>query len=60
MLVLTRKRREKIVIGDNIEVTVSKVGRGQVTLAVSAPANVPVDRGEVWLRKHAEMPSVPR
>lgn len=60
MLVLTRKRREKIVIGDNIEVIVSKVGRGQVTLAVAAPAHIPVDRGEVWRRKRARVPSTPR
>ena len=47
MLVLTRRVSEKIVIGDNITVTVLSVRGGQVRLGIDAPACVPVLRREL-------------
>lgn len=47
MLVLTRKRGERIKIGDHIEVVVTRIVGGEVRLAVLAPANTKVLRGEL-------------
>ncbi len=47
MLVLTRKRGEEIVIGDNIRLTVVAVSGNQVRLGVTAPPDVPVRREEL-------------
>lgn len=47
MLVLSRKLGEKIVIGDNIVVTVVKVDGNQVRLGIEAPETVVVLRAEL-------------
>lgn len=47
MLVLSRKLGEKIVIGDNIVVTVVKIDRNQIRLGIEAPHEVPVYREEI-------------
>jgi carbon storage regulator len=66
VLVFTRKRNETIMIGDGIEVRVLRIGREGVRLGVTAPANVPVHRREIYdlireeNRRAAEAPSVAR
>jgi len=47
MLVLSRKLGEKIVIGDNIVVTVVKIDRNQIRIGIEAPQDVPVYREEI-------------
>jgi len=47
MLVLSRKLGEKIVIGDNIVVTVVKIDRNQIRIGIEAPHEVPVYREEI-------------
>ena len=47
MLVLSRKLGEKIVIGDNIVVTVVKIDRNQIRIGIEAPQEVPVYREEI-------------
>lgn len=47
MLVLSRKLGEKIVIGDNIVVTIVKIDRNQIRLGIEAPHEVPVYREEI-------------
>ena len=47
MLVLSRKRDERIVIGDNIVITVVDVRGDKVRLGIEAPAEIPVHRQEV-------------
>jgi carbon storage regulator len=49
MLVLTRKTKEGIMIGDDIEVRVLANDGRKVRIGVSAPADVPVHRTEIWL-----------
>jgi carbon storage regulator len=49
MLVLTRKRNESIVIGDDIEVTVLSIVREKVRIGIQAPRDIPVFRKEVYL-----------
>lgn len=47
MLVLSRKLGEKIVIGENIVVTVVKIDRNQIRVGIEAPHDVPVYREEI-------------
>lgn len=48
MLVLSRKRDEQVVIGDDIVVTVVEIRGDRVRLGISAPRDVPVHRREVY------------
>lgn len=48
MLVFTRKRGEAIVIGDGVEIRVLRTGKDAVRIGVTAPADVPVHRREVY------------
>ena len=48
MLVLTRKAKQSIMIGDGIEVTVVEIRGDAVRLAIDAPRQVPVHRKEVY------------
>lgn len=47
MLVLSRKSGESIFIGDDIEIIVTKVENGNVRIAISAPRDLLVFRGEL-------------
>ena len=47
MLVLSRKVGERIHIGDDVCVEVRRVAGNRVTLAVDAPLNVRILRGEL-------------
>lgn len=57
MLVLSRKPGEKLIIGDNITVTVNRVAGNRVTLGIDAPSDVRIVRGE--LEGHFGMKDVP-
>ena len=48
MLVLTRKPRQNIVIGDDIVINVVEVQGDNVRLAIDAPRNVKIYRGEIY------------
>lgn len=54
MLVLTRKKHEKIRIGADIEVTVVDTGKGKVRIGITAPKDVPIHRKEIADRISAE------
>jgi len=47
MLVLSRKSGERICIGENITIEVRRVAGNRVTLALEAPKNVRILRGEL-------------
>ena len=47
MLVLTRKRSERIRIGENIVITVIHTSHGSVKLGIEAPSSVRVLRAEL-------------
>ena len=48
MLVLSRKKSETIIIGDDIIITVVDVRGDKVRLGIEAPKDVPVHRREIY------------
>jgi len=48
MLVLSRQRDESIMIGDTIVITIVDIRGDKVRLGISAPAEIPVHRQEVY------------
>lgn len=54
MLVLTRKLNERIVIGDQIRITVVGVRGNHVRLGIEAPPEVTVLRAELERRQRAD------
>ena len=48
MLVLSRKKNEKIVIDENIVITIVEVRGDKVRLGIEAPREVPIHRSEVY------------
>ena len=48
MLVLSRKKDEKIIIGDNISIMVVEIRGDKVRLGIDAPKEVSVHRREVY------------
>lgn len=49
-VVLTRREGERIMVGDDIEITIREARGGAASVIVDAPADVPVHRLEVWKR----------
>ena len=52
MLVLLRKRDQKIMIGDNIVVTICEIHDGIVRIGIEAPSAVSVHRAEAHRAIH--------
>ena len=59
MLVLSRKRDESIIIGENIVLTIVDIRGDKVRLGIQAPSTVPVHRKEVHdsLQRESERPA---
>ena len=47
MLVLSRKMSERILIGDEISITIVRIGPNSVRIGVEAPRNMSVVRSEL-------------
>jgi carbon storage regulator len=53
MLVLTRKVGQRVLIGDNVAVTIVRVSQGTVRLGIEAPPETPIVREELQLELDA-------
>lgn len=53
MLVLSRKVGERLVIGGNITVVISRVAGNRVTIGIEAPEDVRIVRGELKPEREA-------
>jgi len=48
MLIITRKKGESLIIGENIEITVLKLEDGSIKLGIDAPKNITILRKEIY------------
>src|SRR6185312_1432018 len=49
MLMMSRRAGEVILIGDDIEIVISRIGRSRVTVGIRAPRQTPVAAREIKL-----------
>lgn len=54
MLILSRKTNQKILIGDDIEITIIEVRGDQVKIGIKAPQEIQVFRQELYKEIQAE------
>ena len=54
MLVITRKKGESLLIGDDIEIKIVKVEDGSVKIAIDAPKEQTILRKEVYEKVKSE------
>ncbi len=57
MLVLSRKRGQRVVIGDDVTVTILEVRGDRVRLGFTAPGEMPVHREELSRRIERRAPA---
>ncbi len=50
MLALTRKPKESIIIGNEVEVTILEIKGDQVKIGINAPKTIPVYRKEIYVQ----------
>lgn len=55
MLVLTRRKNEEIMIGDNVIVSIVDIRGDKVRLGIMAPRGIAVDRMEIRRAKEREL-----
>lgn len=56
MLVLSRRRNDAIMIGDDIQIYVVEIRGDKVRLGIECPVDLPVHRREVYdaIRRHSD------
>lgn len=54
MLILTRRIGERLMIGDDVSVTVLGIRGKHIQVGITAPRNIPVHREEIYVRILAE------
>ena len=52
MLVLSRRKNESIMVGEDVEIVIADVRGDNVRLGISAPKHVPVHRREIYEAIH--------
>ncbi len=59
MLVLSRKAGEKLMIGDNVVLTINRISGNRVAIGIEAPRDVRIVRGELDQTQVARSGSAP-
>jgi carbon storage regulator len=54
MLVLTRKKKQSVMLGEDIEIQVLEVNGEQVRLGIKAPVSLRIFRKEIYNEIHAQ------
>lgn len=54
MLIITRKKGESLMIGDDIEITISKIDDSSVKIGINAPKDISILRKELYEEVKAE------
>jgi len=54
MLKITRRAGERIIVGDDIVVTLLEVSGSTARIGIEAPASVPIFREEIWVEVKRE------
>jgi carbon storage regulator len=54
MLILTRKTGESILIGDDIEVTITSIDQNKVRVGIKSPSHIPIYREELYRKIQQE------
>jgi carbon storage regulator len=49
MLVISRKKGESLLIGEDVEITIVKIENGSVKIAISAPKEIGILRKELYI-----------
>jgi carbon storage regulator len=62
MLLLNRRKKESIMVGDDVEIIIVDINHNKVRLGINAPKYIPVHRKEVYdaieYRKKHKKPAV--
>jgi len=54
MLILTRKPGESILIGDDIQITITSIDQNKVRVGIKGPAHIPIYREELYRKIQKE------
>jgi len=60
MLVITRKIGQTVFIGNDVEVTVTRIDPRKVRIAITAPKEIPIFRGELCGKQPETIPQPAR
>ena len=60
MLILTRRISEKLIIGENVTVTILSVKGNHVRIGIDAPRDVKINREEIFKRVQKEQKELNR
>jgi carbon storage regulator len=55
MLVISRRQGESILIGEDVEIVITHVGRSRVRVGIRAPRETPVTPGEIKLLRQENL-----
>lgn len=58
MLVITRKKDESVVIGENVKVTIVEISKDRVRVGIDAPESVKITRSELYDTERFNMQAV--
>ncbi|MFS2162057.1 carbon storage regulator [Pseudomonas sp. Pseusp122] len=58
MLILLRKKFERIIVGDDVVITVMEIGKERISIGISAPKWMPIDGAGIYLRNCQQRPKL--